>query len=365
LEDRRDSLETIKSLSKKYQLEVGTQAMPVLIEILNNYRDDNELCCLALDTLNNVVMNDDKQQHNNNNSNSSKTMPADLAIQFSEMFLKDSANLILLFDLLDEFDFQLRFSTVKLLNSLIVNKTDTLQEAILNIPRGVSRLMDLLTDSREIIRNDALLLLICLTQHNPNANLLKLVAFESGFDRIMEIIESEGGIDGGIVVEDAFHLLINLLKNNFSNQSFFKEANYIKELCKFVLIKNDQQNGNDNPDDDKWSLQKEKNMLLLLEMIHCLVSTNNQRQVVAICQKKFNNCGLLHRICALLMSFQLNTTSNELYAQTIKTVAEMIRGNEANQRLFSAIMKQTNPPGPLIINLLMSMINEKLALKLR
>jgi hypothetical protein len=34
IEDRRDSLKEIKSLSKKYKLEVGTLAMPVLIEVL-------------------------------------------------------------------------------------------------------------------------------------------------------------------------------------------------------------------------------------------------------------------------------------------------------------------------------------------
>jgi hypothetical protein len=34
IEDRHESLRAIKSLSKKYKLEVGTQAMPVLIDVL-------------------------------------------------------------------------------------------------------------------------------------------------------------------------------------------------------------------------------------------------------------------------------------------------------------------------------------------
>ena len=36
IEDRHESLRSIKSLSKKYKLEVGTQAMPVLIDVLKN-----------------------------------------------------------------------------------------------------------------------------------------------------------------------------------------------------------------------------------------------------------------------------------------------------------------------------------------
>ena len=69
-------------------------------------------------------------------------------------FIKSGTNLNLVFDLLDEFEFQTRWSTLKLLNVLVNNQTHQLQEMILQIPRGVSRLMDLLNDTREVIRND-------------------------------------------------------------------------------------------------------------------------------------------------------------------------------------------------------------------
>lgn len=36
LEDRRDALRALKSLSKRYRLEVGTQAMGVLLDVLRN-----------------------------------------------------------------------------------------------------------------------------------------------------------------------------------------------------------------------------------------------------------------------------------------------------------------------------------------
>lgn len=56
-----------------------------------------------------------------------------------------------------------------------------MQELILVAPQGVPKLMDLLCDNREVIRNDALLLLIKLTKgHN---NIQKIVAFENAYER--------------------------------------------------------------------------------------------------------------------------------------------------------------------------------------
>lgn len=68
-----------------------------------------------------------------------------------------------------------------------------------------------------------LLLLIQLTK--GNANIQKIVAFENAFDRIFDVIAQEGNAEGGIVVEDCLLLMLNLLRGNISNQTFFKEGN--------------------------------------------------------------------------------------------------------------------------------------------
>ena len=57
-----------------------------------------------------------------------------------------------------------------------------------------------------------------------NANIQKIVAFEGAFDRLYDVIVEEGTAEGGIVVEDCLLLMLNLLKNNASNQSFFREG---------------------------------------------------------------------------------------------------------------------------------------------
>ena len=53
-----------------------------------------------------------------------------------------------------EYDFHVRWPTVRLLTILLSNRGKELQEVILVSPMAVSKLMDLLADSREIIRND-------------------------------------------------------------------------------------------------------------------------------------------------------------------------------------------------------------------
>ena len=122
----------------------------------------------------------------------------DLGIQFTEIFAKKKENIALLLELLEEYDFKVRWPALKLLMGLLRNKLRDIQEAILANPMGVSRLMDLLDDSREIIRNDAILLLVHLTR--GNANIQKIVAFENAFDRLFQIICSEGYSEGGLFI---------------------------------------------------------------------------------------------------------------------------------------------------------------------
>lgn len=57
-----------------------------------------------------------------------------------------------------------------------------------------------------------------------NANIQKIIAFENGFDRVLQIIQEEGYADGGPVVEDSLQLFLNLLRSNASNQTFFREG---------------------------------------------------------------------------------------------------------------------------------------------
>jgi hypothetical protein len=76
--------------------------------------------------------------------------------------------------------------------------------------------MECLEEKREILRNEALLLLHNLTV--SNADLQKIVAFDGAFELLLDIVFQEGGIEGGIVVQDCLAAVGSLLKYNTSNQ---------------------------------------------------------------------------------------------------------------------------------------------------
>uniref|UniRef100_A0A8C1WHI4 General vesicular transport factor p115 n=1 Tax=Cyprinus carpio TaxID=7962 RepID=A0A8C1WHI4_CYPCA len=216
---------------------------------------------------------------------------------------------------------------------------------------GVSRLMDLLADSREVIRNDGLLLLQQLTK--GNTAIQKIVAFENAFERLLEIITEEGSSDGGIVVEDCLLLLLNLLKNNSSNQNFFKEGSYIQKMKSWFEV------GDDN---SGWSAQKVTNLHLMLQLVRVMVSPVNAPGATASCQKAMFQCGLLQQLCTILMATGVPA---DILTETINTVSEVIRGSEVNQDYFASVNAPSNPPRPAIVVLLMSMVNERQPFVLR
>ncbi|XP_056424241.1 general vesicular transport factor p115 isoform X4 [Hyla sarda] len=349
LDDRRDAVRALKSLSKKYRLEVGTQAMDHLVNVLQTDRADSEIIGYALDTLYNIISNDAEEAAESEEENQ-QVQSDDLGVQFTEMFIKQE-NITMLLSILEEFDFHVRWPGVKLLTILLKQQGPQVQQIILVSPMGVSRLMDLLDDSREVIRNDGLLLLQQLTKNN--AAIQKIVAFENAFERLLDIITEEGSSDGGIVVEDCLLLLQNLLKYNNSNQNFFKEGSYIQRMKPWFEV------GDDN---SGWSAQKVTNLHLMLQLVRVLVSPGNPPGATSSCQKFMYQCGLLQQLCIILMATGVPA---DILTETINTVSEVIRGSQVNQDYFASVNAPSNPPRPAIVVLLMSMVNERQPFVLR
>lgn len=274
-------------------------------------------------------------------------------IGFSEVIVKNQDNITLLLNLLEEFEFNVRRPTTVLLWVLLQNKRPEMQEAILVIPMGISRMMDLLADSREVIRNDAILLLAELT--TANKQIQKIVAFENAFDRLLAIIIEEGYSDGGIVVDDCINVLLNLLKGNNSNQSYFREANLINHLVPFFDFKTSLGTGT-------WSPQKVVNVLQMLRLVRTLVSPTNPQQSTASCQKLVLQSQLLENLCLFMFAGGVPT---EILTDTITTVAEVIRGSDACQKYLESVSTPSSPPRSAILAILMSMVTEKQPLVLR
>ncbi|XP_054715999.1 general vesicular transport factor p115-like [Uloborus diversus] len=347
LDDRRDACRALKALSPKFRLEIGAQALDALIRVLECDRSDNEIISYALEAICNVI-----NGPRNDDENQDYVADDSLGSQFTEIFIVRSENVSLLLELIEEFDFKVRWPIVRLLSGLLSHKPKELQECILVSPMGVSRLMDLLSDTREIIRNDTLLLLGYLTK--GNANIQKIVVFENAFDKLFAIISEEGYSDGGVIVEDCLHVMLTLLKNNTSNQMFFKEGSYTKHLAPFFDLHDSGERG--------WTPQKTVNTLTMLHIVRILVSPNNPQQVTLAAQKAMFQCGLLEQMCNILLA---SGVPADVLTESINTVAELIRGNHSNQEYFSSVCAPVNPPRPLLVVLLMSMGNNKQPFNLR
>ncbi|GAB1869376.1 General vesicular transport factor p115 [Camponotus japonicus] len=351
LNDRRDACRALKALSRTYRVEVGAQGMDALRQVLEMDRTDCEIIGLALDTLCNITSPETFDEEVDKHGPKSK-----IGEQFTEIFIKHSDSVGLILTFLEEFDFRVRWPALKLLTHLLGNRSKDIQEIILVSPMGVSKLMDLLSDSREVIRNDVLLLLIQLTK--GNANIQKIVAFENAFDRIFDVIDQEGNADGGIVVEDCLLLMLNLLRGNVSNQNFFKEGSYIQKLTPMFQIPNEIEDNNFGG----WSPQKVSNVHCMVQVVRALVAPSAPGQAVAACQRTMRACGLLQALCDILMA---GGVPADVLTETINTVAEVIRGNASNQEFLASVMAPSTPPRPAIVVLLMSMVNEKQPFVLR
>lgn len=343
IEDRRDAVRGIKALAKKYKAEVGSQCLSTMVDVIRNDKMDVEIVSYALETLWNIL------EVERGDFRRDETL---METHFAEEFLENSKNIGLLLELLERLDFTIRRHTTCLLNCLLFHKRAEVQEKILVQPMGISKMMDLLSDGTEIIRNDALLLLIELTKSNKQIQ--KIVAFENAFDRLLAIIRDEGYSDGGIIVQDCIVILHNLLIDNNSNQSYFREASLINQLVPFFDLKSGSS--------QSWNQQKATNVHQMLLLVRILVSPGNPQQSTASCQKLVSQCGLLKLFCEFMFASGVPT---ELLTETINTVAEVIRGCQANQQYFDAVTTASTPPRSAVLALLMSMVTEKQPLLLR
>ena len=346
VEDRRDALRGIRALSKKYPSEVGTLCMEMLIGAIQVDRTDAEIVGYAVESLWNIM---DRQQ--------SPGLEASAAMQASKAFVKTMEHVTMILNLLEDFDFQVRRPATCLLTAMLKNCLSEVQEAVLVSPMGISRIMDLLSDSREVVRNDALLLLLQLTR--SNRQIQKIVAFDNAFDRLLGIIQVEGWSDGGIVVEDCLMIIHNLLSGNNSNQAFFREASHIQLIVPFFQLPSPPSEGSGV---NTWLQQKITNVQYMLRVLRTLVSPSNPQQATVTCQRSILQCGLLKLLCEFMFASGVPT---EILVETITTVAEVVRGCEANQKFFETVTPHTNPPRSAILALLMSMVTEKQPLPLR
>jgi hypothetical protein len=255
LEDRRAAILGLRSFAKEYPASVASDSLRALIGSLRKDGEDVDSVKIILETLVWLF---------NPNENSPEASE-EIALWLADEFTQRQDNITLLLDFLDTNDFYSRLYSLQLLSAILASRTERTEECIFTAPLGISRLVAILDDRRDAIRNEGLSLLTYLTPNS--AELQKLVAFENAFDRIFSIIKLEGSLSqGDRIVEDCLILLANLLRLNVSNQSFFRETGSVPKLAHLL---NDAL-GDQSSDADvaEWAkLQRNRNIYALLAVL--------------------------------------------------------------------------------------------------
>ncbi|CEL09541.1 ARM repeat-containing protein [Aspergillus pseudodeflectus] len=298
LEDRRAAIQGLRSFAKIYPASVASGALRPLISSLRNDREDVDTLKVVLETLLGLFSPDE----------SSPEASDEIALWLSDEFTQRQDNITALLDLLDTRDFYSRLYSIQLMYQISSARPERTQECILTAPLGIPRLVSALSDSREPVRNEALLLLIALTPASEEFQ--KLVAFENAFESICSLIETEGGLThGSEVIEDCLSLLANLLKLNIPNQSYFRETGCIQRLAKLLADVNREQDSSEELT-PQWALaHRDRNVWGLLVIIQLFLVKGGINTHAN--QMAFWNSGVMEQVLstAFGQKFTVNVTA--------------------------------------------------------
>jgi hypothetical protein len=293
LEDRRAAILGLRSFSKDYPASVASGALRSLIGSLSKDGEDVDTVKVVLETLLMLFSPNEK----------SPEASDEIALWLADEFTQRQENITLLLDFLDTTDFYSRLYSLQLLGAILSARTERTEECIFTAPLGISRLVAVLDDQREAVRNEAITLLTYLTP--SSVEIQKLVAFENAFDRVFGIIEADGALaEGGRTVEDCLIFLANLLRRNASNQSLFRESGGMARLADLLsrLLKVLDQ----EPDISDWAqAQRNRNTYAFLAVLRLFLPTGSPGTVQN--QNAFWKHGLAYHVLQLAFSRDAQT----------------------------------------------------------
>ncbi|KAI3997500.1 hypothetical protein MKX01_008107 [Papaver californicum] len=313
-----DELQSVVEDSVSAQLAFGALGISVLMGVIKGERDNEKMVKGALEALASALTPMAPEGGVKN-----EIQPA---MMNSDLLCREAENISLLLGLLDSNNFTVQYHTLQLLTALLTTSLNRVQEAILTIPQGITRLMDMLM-SREAIRNEALLLLTYLTHEAEEIQ--KIVVFEGAFEKIFTIVQDEGGAEGGVVVEDCLVLLNNLL-HCLSNQRLLRETTGFEPLISILMLESRV---------SKFSKQKTSNLLRALEIIELLLvggpaadsgnDTNRVSNQTVLFQKK-----LMDEL--LMLGVENQRAAVSLRCSALRCIGYLVVGHRQNLDAFAS-----------------------------
>ncbi|KAF5673067.1 USO1-like transporter [Fusarium heterosporum] len=321
LEDRRAAILGLRSFAKDYPASVASGALRSLIGSLSKDGEDVDTVKVVLETLLMLF----------NPNEDSPEASEEIALWLADEFTQRQENITLLLDFLDTNDFYSRLYSLQLLAAILSARTERTEECIFTAPLGIPRLVSVLDDQRDAIRNEAIILLTYLTP--TSIEIQKLVAFESAFERLFAIIEGDGAlVEGGRTVEDCLILLANLLRSNNSNQALFRESgcmNRLTDLLGRVLAP--QADGSEIA---SWAAaQRNRNVYAFLAVVRLFIVRGSAG--TSLNQTAIWKHGLAYHILQLAFSHEAQT---QIKAEALITCGDVIRQNAPLQEAFAQMM---------------------------
>ncbi|KAK3386932.1 p115 like vesicle tethering protein [Podospora didyma] len=333
LEDRRGAIMGLRSFAKQYPASVASGALRSLIGSLSKDGEDVDTVKAVMETLLWLFRP----------SEDSPEASEEIALWLADEFTQRQENISLLLDFLDTNDYSSRLYSLQLLGAILSARTERTEQCVLTADMGVPRLVTVLDDRREPIRNEAINLLTDLTP--MNISMQQLVAYEKGFDRIFGIIASEGGLsEGGRVVEDCLILLANLLRLNSVNQTMFREMRFIPQLGRLLESAYKRHGGDQDDDAAPWvEAQRNRNIYALLAVIRLFLVAGAvgtpQNQAAFLGERVLEN--------TLQLAFA-HGAELPIKSEALVTCADMIRGNARLQEKFAGL--QVPAPFDALVN---------------
>lgn len=337
VDDRRAALLSLKALVRDHADELSEHALVPLVHWIQSGERDNDMLRAAVETCAALcqVPEDDA------------TGTARASANMGRLLQHKDALLTFLQLLQPQHTFYTRFAALQLLVQVVEHRRAEVQGSVLAAPGGCSAVLQCLeaspSSSMEIIRNEALLLLPRLVQ--DSADIQKIMAFEGGFERLLDIVAQEGRIEGGVVSQDALEGLEALLKDNVSNQNYFRETLSMPLLGPLLFYPPPlpprapesavQQHTSQRNAFllQEWDEQKLENALLLLRCMRYLV--DGQGDGHRANQQVMGQVGLVDMLAQLALA---SVALPVLKARALHLLAAVLRGSRATQDLFSTLI---------------------------
>ncbi|KAI5452848.1 Vesicle-mediated ER to Golgi transport protein [Naganishia albida] len=338
VDDRRTAVLGLKGCIREYRALVGERALESLVAVLAyDAPNDAEIAKAVLETLMGLM-----EVHEEGNKEGDRVV--------EEWFKTPEPTHSLLTLIHTSTSFYPRFYTLQLLSQLLAHRPAIVQAYLISSPPpGVDGILSVLdgppiasaipgaqpalsSGASEMLRNEALLLLPALLA--GNADLQKIVAFSGAFEKLISIIQREGGIEGGIIVQDVLVAIGSLLRFNVSNQNYFRELSLIPLLPPMLYFPSPPPSIDTPAPDDftlqYWPEQKLLNAGLVLGVIRMLVGSpggGNQSAMVA--------SGVTR--CLLELALSSNAPAS-LKAQALNTLTPIMLASPKNQALLSTLL---------------------------